>query len=162
VVSRRELLALGSATLLVGCGKDQEPPVPPPAPDALLRSMEAERAVTAALTALEAPRRERDLVRTLAFRADERAQQAAAAVAALTGRSHDPSAPAGGDVEPEAALERLRAALATHVEAMPSLRGREFRRLGTNFVTGSAGDLALLAAVFGSPSPAEAFPGTPT
>jgi hypothetical protein len=158
VVRRRELLALGGAALLVGCGRDQEPPVPPPAADALLRSMEAERAAAAALAGLEAP--ERDLVRTLAVRARERAQQAAAAVTELTGRSHDPLA-AGDDLDPETALDRLRAAVAAHVEAMPSLRGREQRRLGAAFVTDAAADLALLGDAFGSPS-AEAFPGTPT
>jgi hypothetical protein len=55
----------------------------------------------------------------------------------------------------------MRAAVAAHVETMPSLRGRDFRRLGAHFVTEAAGDLALLGAVYRS-RPAEAFPGTPT
>jgi hypothetical protein len=160
VVSRRELLALGSATLLVGCGKDEEPPAPPPAADALLRSLEAERAAAAALRGLDAPPDDRELVEFLASRSDERGQQLAAAIGALTGTSHDPSAPAA-DVRPDVAVERMRATVAAHVETMPSLRGPQYRRFGAQVVTESAADLALLAAAFGS-VPAEAFPGAPT
>jgi hypothetical protein len=159
VVTRRRLLALGGATLLAGCGKDQEPPAPPPAADALLRSLEAERAATAALEGLEAPRAERVLVRTLAFRSFERAQQLASALGAVSGRSYDPTAPATPVLKPDGAIAIARAAVVAHVELMPSLRGRELRRVGAEFVTEAAADVALLAAAYGS-LPAEAFPGT--
>jgi hypothetical protein len=161
-LDRRRLLAAGALAALAGCGKDQAAPVPPPAVDALTRQLAAERALMGALMVLpeRAPRADRALVRRLFERSRERTRRLAVAARAEGGRLYD--APLRDDVteDPEVVVQRARAAVVAHVQAMPSLRGRELRRLGAGLVTDSAADLALLGAVFGSHR-AEAFPGTP-
>jgi hypothetical protein len=144
VVTRRGLLAAGALAALAGCGEEdrQEAAVARPA-DVLLASLAAERAFGAA--AGSSPR--------IAARSRERAGALAAAVSAEGGRPHDAPAPAGGGGDP---IALGRAALEAHIAALPSLEGRELRRLGAAVVVGAATDLAVLGA---EPEP---FPGSGT
>jgi hypothetical protein len=156
VVTRRALLAAGSSALLAGCGKDLADDAPvPPAEEALARGLEAERALAAALDGLPVRGDDRALVRRLAARSAERARRIAAA-AGLAAAA--PGGDAGGG-DPAAAADRARAALAAHVEALPSLARGELRGLGTDLVVESAQDLAMIGAVFRLET-VEAFPGT--
>ena len=160
-MTRRGLLAAGGLALLAGCGKDDAAEPLPTASESLLLQLAAERASAASLDGLDAraPAADRELVRRLARRADDRARRLAAAVAAEGGRPHDAPAPDEPDsAVPDDAIERSRAAVAAHVEGIQWLGGDELRRLGTGLVTESAADLAVLGAVFGI-STAEAFPG---
>jgi hypothetical protein len=158
VVTRRGLLAAGGLALLAGCGKDDAAAPLPTAADSLLLQLAAERGLAAALDGLDAP--DPEVVRRLAARADDRARRIAAALSAEGGRPHDAPAPAGGEAGPEQALERSRAALASHVEGIQWLGGDALRRLGSRLVTESATDLVVLGDVLGTPT-AEAFPGVP-
>jgi len=148
VTTRRGALAAGAVVLLGGCGKDDAAAPPPRASDALLRQLAAERAVVAAL----APPAERGVpARVVRARAIERARRLAAALSAAGGRPHD--APQGESAaDPD---EALRAALAAHAAAVPTLATREHRALVADLVAGAATDLVLLGAG------AEAFPGMP-
>jgi hypothetical protein len=152
-VTRRTLLAAGGAVLLAGCGKDlPEVPPQPTADEALGRALEAERAMGLAVSGLQAPRDDRELVRRLAARSDARARRIEEAAGVR-------SEVEGSTGDPEAAVERARAALAAHVEALPSLTEPRLRRLGTDLVVETATDLAVLGAVFGLTT-AETFPGS--
>jgi hypothetical protein len=141
VVSRRTVLAAGALAVLAGCGEDDEGAAARPA-DALLPSLAAERALAAAAGGF--PR--------IAARSRDRARRLAAAVSAAGGRPHDAPAPAGGAGDP---VELGHAALAAHIDALPSLGGRELRRLGADLVTGVAADIAVLGE-----QAVEAFPGS--
>jgi hypothetical protein len=160
--TRRRFLVAAGAALVAGCGKDLEPPVPPAAVDALMRQLAAERALMGALilAPASAPRGDRALVRRLSERSRDRVRRLAVAVRAEGGGLYGVPPRLEVTENPAIALERARAAVAAHVEAMPSMRGLGLRRLGAQLVTDSAADLALLGAVFGSGS-AEAFPGMP-
>jgi hypothetical protein len=145
VATRRGLLAGGALVLLGGCGEEEAPA--PPA-DALLRSLAAERAFGASASRW----------RKIAARSRERAERLAAAVSAEGGRPHDAPAPEGGSGDP---IELGRAALAAHVAALPSLAGRELRRLGAHLVAGAAADVAVLGDELGRQA-VDAFPGSGT
>jgi hypothetical protein len=157
VVTRRTLLAGGAVALLAGCGEEDEPVARPA--DALLRQLAAERALAAAaptgVSGLAA-----DTAREVSARARDRAARLAAAVAAEGGRPHDAAQPSDERVAPEEAVARGQAAIVAHVVALPSLAGRELRKLGAELVTGAAGDTALLSDALGIPVE-EPFPGTP-
>ena len=58
-------------------------------------------------------------------------------------------------------MARAQAAIVAHVVALPSLAGRELRRLGGDLVIGAAADTALLSDALGIPV-ADPFPGTPS
>jgi hypothetical protein len=146
VVSRRALLALGGATLLAGCGKD-EPAAPPPAVDVMRRELAAERALAHDLEGATG------LERRIALRSADRARRLAAAISAQGGRPHEAPEP-DSPPDPSAAASRARAALVAHVTALPSLTG-ELRALGADLVSECAADAVLLG------SPPDAFPGTP-
>jgi hypothetical protein len=154
VVTRRALLA-GGTVLLAGCGKDL--PASPPLPsseEVLGRQLEAESALHAELDALDAPAADRALVRRLVLRSEDRAARIAAALGLTALGVEGEREPA----DPEVVAELGRAALAAHVEALPSLTER---RLGTDLVVESATDLALLGAVFQLVT-VETFPGAST
>jgi hypothetical protein len=146
VVTRRALLA-GGAVLLAGCGKDLASEPQLPAPDEVLsRQLAAERALEAALAEMDG-----SLADRLGARSAARARRIAAAAGGSSEATSEPRGPA---------LEQAQATLAEHVEALPALRARRLRRLGTDLVVETATDLAVLGAVL-EERPAEAFPGTP-
>jgi hypothetical protein len=150
VVSRRAVLLGGGAALLAsGCGKDLQTG-PPPAVQALLQSLGAERALAHDLDG------SRGLKERIRLRALDRARRLASAVSAAGGGPHDVRAP---DTAPDASAApgRAQAALEAHVAALPSLTGSN-RSLGTDLVAECAADAALL----GAPGTGTAFPGTPT
>jgi hypothetical protein len=161
VVTRRSLLAGGAVVLLSGCGEEEEHVVAAPA-DALLRQLAAERALAAATA--RPPRGTSgpaaDTVREISTRARERAARLAAAVSAEGGRPHDAPQPADERVVPGEAVARAQAAIVAHVVALPSLTGRDLRRLGAELVNGAAADTALLSDALGIPVD-DPFPGTP-
>jgi hypothetical protein len=161
VVTRRALLAGGAVALLAGCGEEEEEVVARPA-DALLRQLAAERALAAATGSLPtgAPRSAVHTVAEISTRARDRAAKLAAAVAAEGGRPHDAPAPPDVRVAPREAVARAEAAIVAHVVALPSLAGRERRRLGAEMVTGAAADTALLSDALRMPVD-DPFPGTP-
>jgi hypothetical protein len=138
VVSRRLFLAGGAVALLAGCGEEDEPAAAPRPAEVLLRSLAAERALSAAAS------------RRVAARSRERARRLASAVSEQGGRPHD--APARADGGDDAAAAR--AALVAHVESLPRLAG-DLRELVAEMIVGAAADLAVLT------REAEAFPGTP-
>ena len=128
----------------------------------MLRQLAAERALVAATGELPtgAPRAASETVRRVSERARERARKLAAAVAAEGGRPHDAPQAAAERVDAQEALARAQAAIVAHVVALPSLAGRELRRLGADLVAGAAADTALLSDALGLPV-GDAFPGTP-
>ena len=138
MVSRRLFLAGGAVALLAGCGEEDEPAAAPRPAEVLLRSLAAERALSAAAS------------RRVAARSRERARRLASAVSEQGGRPHD--APARADGGDDAAAAR--AALVAHVESLPRLAG-DLRELAAEMIVGAAADLAVLT------RDAEAFPGTP-
>jgi hypothetical protein len=161
VVSRRGLLAGGAVALLAaGCGEEEEVVAAPA--DALLRQLAAERALVAATGELPrgAPRAAAGTVREVSAHAQERAQELAAAVAAEGGRPHDAPQPAAERVDAREAVSRAQAAIVAHVVALPSLAGRDLRRLGADLVAGAAADTAVLSDALGLPVD-DPFPGTP-
>ena len=139
MVSRRALLAGGAVALLAGCGEEDQPAAPRPA-EVLLRSLAAERALSAAAAAS----------RRVAVRSRERARRLASALSEQRGAPHDVPAPADGGDDAAAA----RTALVAHVESLPVLKG-DLRALAVEMIVGAAADLAVLT------REAEAFPGTP-
>ena len=159
-MTRRALLAGGAAALLAGCGAEEEVVVAPA--DAMLRQLAAERALVAATGELPrgAPAAAADTVRAVSAEAAERARRLAAAVSAEGGRPHDAPQPAARRVDAQEALARAEAAIVAHVVALPSLAGRELRKLGAELVTGAAADAALLSDALGMPVE-DPFPGTP-
>jgi hypothetical protein len=158
VVSRRLFLAGGAAALLAaGCGEEDEAVAAPA--DALLRQLAAERELAAA-TPVGVTGDAADTAREVATRARDRAARLAAAVAAEGGRPHDAPQPPDERVSPEEAVARGQAAIVAHVVALPSLPGRDLRKLGAEMVIGAAGDTALLSDALGMPV-ADPFPGTP-
>jgi hypothetical protein len=140
VVSRRALLAGGAVLVLGGCGEDEEPP----ASDAVLAALAAERAFGAAASG--SPR--------IAERSRERSQQLAAALSEAGGRPHDAPAPSDGGGDP---IQLGRAALTAHIAALPELD----RRLGADLVTGAAADVAVLGDARGRHA-VDPFPGSGT
>jgi hypothetical protein len=143
--------------LLAGCGEEED--VTPPASDALLRQLAAERALAAATptgmsdeVAAEAAE--------IATRARDRAAKLATALSAEGGRPHDAPQPPDERVSPEEAVGRAQAVVVAHVVALPSLGGRELRQLGAEMVIGAAADTALLSDALGMPVE-DSFPGTP-
>ncbi len=140
MVSRRALLAGGAVALLAGCGEEDQPAAPRPA-EVLLRSLAAERALSAAAAAAS---------RRVAVRSRERARRLASALSEQRGAPHDVPAPADGGDDAAAA----RTALVAHVESLPVLKG-DLRALAVEMIVGAAADLAVLT------REAEAFPGTP-
>jgi C4-dicarboxylate-specific signal transduction histidine kinase len=146
VVTRRALLALGGATLLAGCGKDQKPALLS-AVDVMRGELTAERALAHDLAGASG------LEGRIAARSADRARRLAAAISSQGGDPHEAPEP-GSEPDPAAAAGRARAALEAHVTALPSLTG-DLRSLGADLVSESAADLALLGA------PPDAFPGTP-
>ena len=150
----------GAAVALVGCG-EEEVVVAAPA-DALLRQLAAERTLVAA-TAL-APHGTSglaaDTAREIATRARDRAARVATALSREGGRPHDAPQPPAERVAPEEAVVRAQAAIVAHVVALPSLGGRDLRRLGAGLVGGAAADTALLSDALGMPVE-DPFPGTP-
>jgi hypothetical protein len=160
VVSRRALLAGGAVALLAGCGEEEQVVARPA--DALLRQLAAERALAAATGSLPrgAPRSAVHTVAEISTRARDRAAKLAAAVAAEGGRPHDAPAPPDERVAAGDAVARAEAAIVAHVVALPSLPGRELRKLGAEMVTGAAADTALLSDALRMPVE-DAFPGTP-
>ena len=159
-MTRRLFLAGGAAALLAGCCEEEEVAAAPA--DAMLRQLAAERALAAATA--RPPRgvsgNEADTVREVSTRARDRAARLAAAVAAEGGRPHDAPQPPDERVMPEEAVSRGQAAIVAHVAALPSLAGRDLRKLGAELVTGAAGDTALLSDALGIPVE-DPFPGTP-
>lgn len=137
-LNRRALLAGGAVALLAGCGEEDDGPAAPRPAEVLLRSLAAERALSAAAS------------RRVAARSRERARRLASAVSEQGGRPHD--APAQADNGDDAAAAR--AALVAHVESLPRLSG-DLRALAAEMIVGAAADLAVLT------REAEAFPGTP-
>ena len=160
MVTRRSLLAGGAIVLLSGCG-EEEHVVAAPA-DALLRQLAAERALAAATA--RPPRGTSgpaaDTVREISARARDRAARLAAAVSDEGGRPHDAPQPPDERVSPGEAVSRAQAAIVAHVVALPSIAGRDLRRLGAELVTGAAADAALLSDALGIPVD-DPFPGTP-
>jgi hypothetical protein len=160
VVTRRGLLAGGALALLAaGCGEQNEVVTAPA--DALLRELAAERDLAAATERLPrgAPRAAVLEVREISTRARGRAAKLAAAVTAEGGRPD--AAPSAERVSAEDAVARAQAAIVAHVVALPSLTGRELRKLGGEMVIGAAADTALLGDALGVPVD-DPFPGTPT
>ena len=159
-MTRRALLAGGAVALLAGCGEEEDDVAAPA--DALLRQLAAERALAAATA--RPPRGvtgpEADTVREISTRARERAAKLAAAVSAEGGRPHVAPQPPDERVAAPEAVSRAQAAIVAHVVALPSLAGRDLRRLAAELVTGAAGDTALLSDALGLPVE-DAFPGTP-
>ena len=153
MVTRRGLLAASALAVLAGCAEDEEAEPASPS-SALLGSLAAERALSAATSS------GRPVVRDVSARARERARRLAAAVSAVGGRPHDAPEPASGNTSPGDIVARGRAALAAHVAALPSLEGRELRTLAADMVAGAAADAAVLADTFDLAA-ADAFPGTP-
>jgi hypothetical protein len=160
VVTRRALLAGGAFALLAGCGEEDDVVARPA--DAMLRQLAAERALVAATGELPtgAPRAAAETVRKVSERSQERAQKLAAAVAAEGGRPHDAPPPGAGRVAAQEAVARAQATIVAHVVALPSLAGRELRRLGGDLVAGAAADTAVLSDALGIPVE-DPFPGTP-
>ena len=159
-MTRRALLAAGAMALLAGCGEEEEVVTAPA--DALLRQLAAERALVAAtarpprgVSGLAA-----DTVREVSTRARDRAARLAAAVSTEGGRPHDAPQPPAERVAPDEAVARAQAAIVAHVTALPSLAGRDLRRLGAEVVTGAAADTALLSDALGILIE-DPFPGTP-
>jgi hypothetical protein len=161
VVTRRWFLAGGAVALLVGCGEEDDVVAAPA--DAMLRQLAAERALAAATGELPsgAPRTAEATVRKVSERSRERARKLASAVAAEGGRPHDAPQPSEERVDAREAVARAQAAIVAHVVALPSLAGRELRRLGGDLVTGAATDTAVLSDALGIPVE-DPFPGTPT
>jgi hypothetical protein len=153
VTSRRSLLAAGALAVLAGCGEDDEAATSARVVDALLRQLAAERALAAATA------EGRPLVERVSARARERARVLASAVAAEGGRPHDAPQPQAAPAGAEEILARGRAALAAHVAALPSLDGRELRRMAADLVAGAAADLAVLGDQLGRPV-SDPFPGS--
>jgi hypothetical protein len=141
----------------VGCGEEEV--VVPPASEALLRQLAAERALAAA-TPEGVSGAAKATAEKVARRARGRAARLAAAVAAEGGRPHDAPQPPAERVAPEEAVARGQAAIVAHVVALPSLGGRDLRRLGAEMVRGAAADTAVLSDALEMPV-AEPFPGTP-
>ena len=160
MVTRRALLAGGAVALLAGCGEEDDVVAAPA--DAMLRELAAERALVAATGEVPrgAPPDAAGTVREVSRRAGERARKLAAAVAAEGGRPHDAPQAAAERVDAQEALARAQAAIVAHVVALPSLAGRELRRLGADLVAGAAADTALLSDALGLPVD-DPFPGTP-
>lgn len=159
-MTRRALLAGGAVVLLAGCGEEEDVVAAPA--DALLRQLAAERALAAATA--RPPRGTSgpaaDTVREISTRARDRAARLAAAVSAEGGRPHDAPQPPDERVAPGEAVSRAQAAIVAHVVALPSLTGRDLRRLGAELVNGAAADTALLSDALGIPVD-DPFPGTP-
>jgi hypothetical protein len=130
--------------------------------DALLRQLAAERALVAATGSLPsgAPGAAAGTVREVSARARDRAARLATAVSAEGGRPHDAPQPPDERVTPAEAIARAEAAIEAHVVALPSLAGRDLRRLAGDLVTGAAADTALLSDALAMPV-ADPFPGTP-
>lgn len=158
-MTRRALLG-GAIVLLAGCGEEEEVVAAPA--DVLLRQLAAERALVAATGSLPsgAPRAAAGTVHEVSVRARDRAAQLANALSAEGGRPHDAPEPPAERVAPAEAIARGEAAIEAHVVALPSLTGRDLRRLGGELVIGAAADTALLSDVLAMPV-ADPFPGTP-
>jgi hypothetical protein len=154
--TRCALLLAGGATLLAGCGKDDEAAAPSPV-DAMRRQLTAERRLAATLVALR-DGDDRALLGRLTDRSLRRVRTLAASLSSQGAPHHDTGEPAGRP-EPAEALRLGRATLTEYVTGLPAQTG-SLRELGADLVAESAGDLALLGSLYGAASE-DPFPGTP-